>query len=109
MKTLIQVVRGRPDHGTAINIPAPGGEDILHLRTGNAEVIQSRVMTENSNFSQEGEFFLMDSREADEVAGALAHQNPGHEVRVYAITAVYQCPAAPMVTKKVSEHGVLPA
>lgn len=110
MKKLIHVVRGTPDRGTHVNIMRADGEDIVRARD-HVEVIMTRGGFDQSttNFAKEAEFWLVTARDEPEVVRALAHHNPGCEIRTYNIESVSQCPAADMVTKKVSEHGVLPA
>jgi hypothetical protein len=55
------------------------------------------------------EFVYVDERDVEEYMRVLAENNPGCEVRVYALEQVAECPAAEIVVKKVSAHGVLPA
>jgi len=107
MMKLIHVVRGIPDFGTAFNIFNTEGENV---RIGSSPyAIMPRPLNEGtSNFQKEAEFILIDERHADTLLAALAVANPGYEVRVYALEQVAQCPAAAMVVKKVSQHGVLP-
>jgi hypothetical protein len=105
---LLHIVRGIPDHGIAFNIFDQHMDPIRLHRSPMA--ISSRPLEEGrSNFSKEAEFVLVDDRDVDAALAALAEQNPGYEVRVYGLEKVGQCPAAPMVVKEVTAHGVLPS
>lgn len=105
MKKLIHIVRGYPERGTRINLITPGGEV---ARQEIEAIIPRKVDVNVSNFQTEGEFFLVHEQALEETITLLAQANPGREVRVYNIESISVCPAAEMVRKKISEHGVLP-
>lgn len=64
---------------------------------------------DRTDFTRQGEFFLVEEGpDAEATLRALAEANPGHEVQVWNLTQSAQCPAGPVVMKKVSEAGVLP-
>lgn len=107
MMKLIHIVRGIPDNGTAFNIFTAEGEHV-RMRTNPLAILPRQLHQESSNFQKESEFVLVEEADADATLAALATANPGYEVRVYGLEQVAQCPAAPMVVKKVSAHGVLP-
>lgn len=102
MKKLLQVVRGRPDRGLEIFLPDAG---VRH----HPQVVLCRALDEgSSNFVKEGEFFFIEDSDVDEAMRGFAQQNPGCEVRVYSLEQSGQCPAGPMVVKKITSDGVLP-
>ena len=55
------------------------------------------------------EFFEVDETDLDAAVVVLTAMNPGKEVRVYDLVQVSERPAGPLVTKKVTKEGVLPA
>lgn len=61
------------------------------------------------NYQREAEFFLVSDEEVPLALQALAEGNPGCEVQVYNLEQIAQCPAAPMVIKRVTADGVLPS
>lgn len=101
MKVLVRVVRNAFLPEVAIR-----GEHRIR-RFPNA-ILTRELNTERSDFTTEGEFFLVEETEVDAVVRTLAEANPGHEVQTYTMTSSAQCPAGPMVLKKVTKDGVLP-
>lgn len=107
MKKLLHVVKGRPDQGTQFQLFTLEG-DPIRLREP-AHVVAPRVVdTTNGFMPRDGEFFLVNAQDVEVVLPILAGNNPGCEVRVYGVEMIGQCPPQEMVTKKISEHGVLP-
>lgn len=110
MKKLFHVVRGVPDRGTPISFFNQDGEPWRFRSGRNPEVLHPRELdVDRTNYQKEGEFFLVSETDVDDALRILATANPGCEVRVYNIEQIAQCPAAEMVVKKVSEHGILPS
>jgi hypothetical protein len=64
----------------------------------------------NDDIAKTGEFFEIEdvAEDGDLLLRVLAEHNPGCEIRVYTLEQVGQCPAAPMVVKKVTADGILP-
>jgi hypothetical protein len=55
------------------------------------------------------EFFMVENDEdVDATVAELARLNPGKEIMVYRLKSVSICPAAEMLTKAVSDDGILP-
>lgn len=103
MKKLLRVVRSKytPD----VNIHAEG----IRLRTLPMAILPARLLEiERSDFLRDGEFFLVEERDVDNMLMAFAQGNPGCEIQIWNHEASAECPAAPMVVKKVTPDGVLP-
>jgi hypothetical protein len=107
MRKLIHVVRGS-DRGYDFHLLRQNGEP-APLRRHVSALLPRELNVERSDFSKEVEFAMVDARDADVAIEALATANPGCEIRVYSLEQVGQCPAAPLVLKKVDESGVLPS
>ena len=107
MKKLIRVVRGRPDNGTPFELFHEQVNFPLR-RAPEAIIPVMELEIEQSNFQKSVEFCLVDDRDVEGSVALLAHNNPGCEVRVYACEQIAQCPAAPMVVKKIDQSGILP-
>ena len=66
-------------------------------------------LDEHGDYRRRGDFFFVEEKELSRIVQLLAAENSGKNVEVYDLTEVSVCPAAPMVTKKVTKDGVLPA
>lgn len=103
MRKLVRVVRSN-------FTPEVAFQDVRMRRLPYAIIPASKLDFERSNFVKDGEFFLCEEGPDLEIAvRALAEANPGCEVQVYGMEQAAQCPAAPMVVKKVTAEGILPA
>lgn len=103
MKKLIRVVRSRytPD----VNL----GQGEVRFHRMPQAILSVEVDMDKTDFTNEGEFFLVEHNDVENTMRVLAENNPGHEVQVYNLEQSAQCPAAPMVVKKITAEGVLPA
>jgi hypothetical protein len=108
MKKLVQVVRdGRADNGYTVGLNL---EQRLPSRQHPEAVLTRELSPDRSNFLKEGNFFYVEEVDVDIVVEHLATHNPGSQVRVFSLESEAQCPAGPIVRKKVNKDGsVLPA
>lgn len=105
MKKLIRVVRSSytPEFH-------PEGGHQWRRRMPQVVIQQARDLEiDRSNFTKEGEIFLVEPDDVEIAMRCFAEANPGCEVQVYNLEASAQCPAAPMVVKNVTKDGILPA
>lgn len=104
MKKLIRVVRNAwtPEINLVHENPN------IRLRRGPQAIMTRETNVERTNFTTEGEFFLVDEADVNGIMTVLAETNPGREIQVYNLEQSAQCPAAAMVTKKVTKDGILP-
>lgn len=101
MKQLIRIVR---NHYT----PEVSLVTDQRVRRWPWAILPKELSVERSDFAKEGEFFLVEEDDVELFLKLFAEANPGHEVQVYTLTQSAQCPAGPMVVKKVTKDGVLP-
>lgn len=104
MRKLVRIVRSAytPEfHPENVNVQ-------WRRRLPQVIIPQFNLSEDRSNFLKQGEFFIIEEGEEENAMRSFAEGNPGCEVQIYALEASAQCPAAPMVVKKVSADGVLP-
>lgn len=95
---LVQITRGRLNMAnfgeSRYGVQSPTTVELLH---------------EHEDFRGRAEFFFVEEKEIDRIVGVMASENPGKDIKVYDLVQVSTCPAAPLITKKVTKDGVLPA
>lgn len=103
MKKLIHIVRGVADRGMDFGLGAE-----VQVRRHPQAIVTDRLEVERGTLIKNVEFVYVDEGDTEAAVAALAAANPGYEVRVYTVESIAQCPAGALVTKKISESGVLP-
>lgn len=84
------------------------GVHFPELRLG-AQGITMETLRDHDDYRHRGEIYIVDDRDVERAVQILTSENPGKDVQVWDLIQVSVCPAAEMVTKKVSKDGVLPA
>lgn len=105
MKRLIHVVRGS-DRGWVFNFDR---HERLPSRTEPVAILTNEVDTDREQVHKVGEFFYAQEQDVEMMVNLLAQYNPGLEVRVYNLESSAQTTVGPVVHKRVSKSGVLPA
>lgn len=83
--------------------------DHLPLRGNVQGISPPEVDYERGDSASEYQFYIVTlDVDVDHVVAHLAEKNPGKEIQVFKLEAISICPAAEMVTKRVTEDGILP-
>lgn len=81
----------------------------IHIRGAIEGISPSEVDLDRGDSVLDYQFFTVAlDADVEPLVAYLADKNPGKEIQVFGLEAISICPAAEMVTKRVTQDGVLP-